>query len=255
MVAVVTARQSTSAERAVRLTPMRPVIRLSMLDGFELTQDGRGIPLSIGPQRLLAFLGLHERSQVRGHVAGVLWADVSDDRAAGNLRSVLWRLNRLELNLVEAAHDRLRLSSEVVVDVRNAARLAEQIMDPTVDVCSLDLVELHLQGELLPGWYEDWIILERERQRQIYLHTLEVLCERWARAGLYVKAVLAGLAAVAGEPLRESANKALIKTYLAEGNPVEAIRQYRLYRDILQNELNLEPSQELSELMGHLWAQ
>ena len=50
---------------------------------------------------------------------------------------------------------------------------------------------------------------------------------RWAAAGQHAKAVMAGLAAVAGEPLRESAHRALIKAFLAE-NGVTNFDQYRV---------------------------
>src|SRR5216684_3277015 len=176
-----------------------PHVRLSMLRGFQLTVGASTVQLSSGPQRLLVYLALHERSLSRAYIAGNLWTDVPDDRAAGNLRSALWRLKHLGLDLVGSARDCLSLSSSVVVDIREAERLAQRVMDPSVDVCAMSLDELPFSGELLPGWYEDWILLERERQRQISLHALESLCERWAAAGQHAKAVMAGLAAVAGE--------------------------------------------------------
>jgi len=223
-----------------------------MFKGFELTLDGIGVPLSNGPQRLLAYLALQERSLPRTHIAGVLWGDVPDERAAGNLRSALWRLRQLGLELVGSARDYLVLSSQVVVDVRETDRLAKRVMDRGTDVSTLKLEELPFAGELLPGWYDDWVIFERERQRLICLLALETLCERWASAGHYAEAVMAGLAAVASEPLRESAHRALIKAFLAEGNPGEAIRQYGLYQDILREELRLEPSAQITKLVTGL---
>src|SRR5438034_2756790 len=230
----------------------RPVVRLALLDGFELTRDGAGVPLSSGLQRLLAYLALHERTLPRARVAGILWGDVPDDRAAGNLRSALWRVKQVGLDLVGSARECLSLSSAVIVDVREAKRLAHSVMDAESDVCGLDLSELTFTGELLLGWYDDWVILERERQRQVCLHALECLCERWTSAGQYAKAVMAGIAAVAGEPLRESAHRALIKAFLAEGNAGEARRQYSLYRDTLRRELHLEPSPHVTALLVDL---
>jgi DNA-binding SARP family transcriptional activator len=221
-----------------------------LLKGFELTLDGIANPLTKGPQHLLAYLALQESSLPRAHVAGVLWAEVTDERAGGNLRSALWRLRQLRVELVDSAHDCLSLSPQVRVDVRDAYYFAKQAMDPRTDVRSLMLDSLKLEGELLPGWYDDWIVLERERQRQICLHALEALCDRWTNAGRFAEAVMAGLAAVAHEPLRESAHRVLIKAYLAEGNCGEAIRQYGLCRDILRNELQVEPSAQLAQLVN-----
>jgi DNA-binding SARP family transcriptional activator len=62
-------------------------------------------------------------------------------------------------------------------------------------------------------------------------------------------AVEAGLAAVAGEPLRESAHGALIKAHLAEGNRGEAVRQYCVCRQLLRDHLGLEPSRQMENLV------
>jgi DNA-binding SARP family transcriptional activator len=64
--------------------------------------------------------------------------------------------------------------------------------------------------------------------------------------------VQAGLAAVSGEPLRESAHRTLIHAHLAEGNPGEAVRQYHLYRRLLADELAIEPSAAIRALVQPL---
>jgi DNA-binding SARP family transcriptional activator len=235
-----------------RRPPFARRFRLALLRGFELATDDVAIPLSSGPQHLLAYLALNERSMRRIHVAGILWPDVSDERAAGNLRSALWRLRLAGLDLVGAERGCLRLAPNVAVDIRELNRLASYLLNPTADMPPLALEDLRFAGELLPGWCDEWVLLERERQRQICLHLLEGLCERWTRAGYYVKAVMAGLAAVTGEPLRESAHRALIRAYLAEGNSAEAVRQYRQYSSILRQELSLEPSDQMTGLLTGL---
>lgn len=228
-----------------------PAVRLLLLRGFDLTCDGRSVPMVMSAQRLLAFLALHDRSLPRAYVAEMLWMDTSSARAAASLRSALWRVGLFGLNLVEAAADHLRLSRDVGVDVREVGDLARRLEhshDPLTDV---DLSWLP-GGELLPGWYDDWILIERERYRQLGLHTLEMLCCRLAMHGRFGAAVEVGLAAVEGEPLRESAHRVLIQAYLAEGNAGEAIRQYQRYEDLLRRELNLEPSGLIKEVMNGL---
>jgi DNA-binding SARP family transcriptional activator len=78
---------------------------------------------------------------------------------------------------------------------------------------------------------------------------LECVCERLAARGEYARALEAGLTAVAGEPLRESAHRAVVKVHVAEGNHAEAIRQYRLYRELLHDQLGLTPSLQMLELL------
>ena len=97
-------------------------------------------------------------------------------------------------------------------------------------------------GTSCPDWYDDWVLLERERYRQLGLHALEALSERLTAARRFGPALEAALAAVAGEPFRESAHRVLIKAHLAEGNASEAIRQYHFYRKLLNDHLGLDPS-------------
>jgi DNA-binding SARP family transcriptional activator len=106
-----------------------------------------------------------------------------------------------------------------------------------------------LGRELLPDWTEDWVLLERERWRQVSLHALENLCRHLVKMRRFGAAIQAGLAAVSLEPLRESAQRALIEAHVAEGNRCEAIRQYRQYESLLQRELDLSPSTELAGLV------
>jgi DNA-binding SARP family transcriptional activator len=115
-----------------------------------------------------------------------------------------------------------------------------------------ELAPAALARDLLPDWYDDWVVLERERFRQLRLHALEALCRRLTEAGRFGAAVQAGLAAVAGEPLRESAHRILIQAHLAEGNPGEAVRQYHLYRRLLAGELAIEPSATIRGMVAPL---
>lgn len=102
---------------------------------------------------------------------------------------------------------------------------------------------------LLPGWYDDWVIFERERIRQRLLHALEALSRRLIEVGRCAEALDAAISAVGVDPLRESANRILIEAHLAEGNVVEACRTYKRYRDTVRCELGVEPSQQLTDLM------
>lgn len=224
-------------------------IRLSLLRGFELSEGGKVVILSATCQRLLAFVALNPRPLSRSYVAGILWIESTEKRAGGNLRSALWRLNQSGLGLIEAVGECLHLARNIRVDVHEAEVQARRLLDPACQDDDFDAAELPYCGELLPAWYEDWVLIERERQRQLMLHALEALCERLTRRGRFGQAIAAGIAAVQGEPLRESAHRALIRAYLAEGNLGEVVRQYNLYQRLIREQLGLEPSTELRELV------
>jgi DNA-binding SARP family transcriptional activator len=224
-------------------------LRIELLQRFNVTDEGRTIHLPLVAERLLAFLALSDRPQVRAHTAGVLWPNADEHHASANLRSTLWRLSNISPLLVERERS-LRLASGISVDVRDALTMASRALDRSGSMADLDPdLASWFVGDLLPDWHDDWVLVERERFRQIRLHALEALCDRFAEANLMMQAVDAGLAAVAGDPFRESAHRALIRAHIREGNRSEAIRQFGLYRRLLSEELDIEPTARLTEML------
>jgi len=220
-----------------------PAVRLRLVGEFELRGSDGAVRVCPSAQRLLAFLALAGRPVRRTVVAGALALAADEARAAARLRSVLWRVPRPGgLPLVEAGPQRVSLAPEVRVDYRQT--------EDEVAPGGADLADL---GEdLLPDWDDDWVIVERERYRQARLHALEQLCARHRAAGAYDLALRAGLTAVSGEPLRESAHRQVVETHLAEGNPAEALRQYETFRRLLRAELGLPPSAAIRALVAGL---
>ena len=223
--------------------------RLALLEAFEVSNGAGPLTLSLPVQRLLAFLALRGRPSRRAYIACTLWIDSTEDHAFGSLRSALWRLRRDGHCLVEEANGRLRLSPDVRVDVDEAAAAAHRLLDPASEIDDVDKDRVFLGGELLPDWYDDWVVLERERFRQLRVHALERLCERLTSERRFTEAVETGLAAVEGEPLRESAHRVLIHAHLAEGNAAEALRQYHVFCGLLHDRLGLEPSGQMDALV------
>jgi DNA-binding SARP family transcriptional activator len=230
-------------------------LRISLLGGFGLYASGDAVPLAPGPQRLVALLALHEPALGRSHIAGTLWGDSTEARAYGSLRSTLWKLQATAPGLVRIYGDNLALAPEADVDVRRGTRLARALVAGHFDeAVAIAFMEPGCCAELLPGWYEDWVLAERERYRQLSLHAMESLCEHLTQTGRYGAAVQAGLAAVDREPLRESAHRALVRVHLAEGNPGEAIRRYRQYEKLAARDLGVEPSPLMRSLLADVAA-
>ena len=224
--------------------------RLTLLGTFELECAGAPVRLPMSAQRLVAFVALHEHPVLRAYAAGSLWPETSEERAHANLRSALWRLHRCGHRVIDATGDQLRLGKDVRIDLRETEVLVRRaLLGDAGGGTDLELELSALAGDLLPDWYEEWVLLERERFRALRLRALDALCERLILAGRLDDALEAGHAAVAGEPLRESAHRALVRVHLAEGNTGEAVRQYRLFRRLLREHLGLEPSGRMEELM------
>jgi DNA-binding SARP family transcriptional activator len=152
----------------------------------------------------------------------------------------------------------MSLSARVVVDIEDTRALAHKIIDFDRSKCMLPQQLLRLvsrfEPDLLPDWYDDWLVVERERFLQLRLHALEVISELLARDGYFAEAIEAGLLAVAGDPVRESAHRAVIRVHSKEGNAAGILRQYNLCRKLL-GDLGLEPSPQTRELVSrHLQA-
>ncbi|MGY1722237.1 AfsR/SARP family transcriptional regulator [Blastococcus sp. SYSU DS0533] len=230
--------------------------RVTLLDGFGLARPGRTLrstadDLPRAVQRLLAHLCLSTRAS-RTATAGHLWPDVPEEHAHGSLRSTLWRLNKAVPGLVEASGTCLQLAADVRVDVRDLNDWARRVMLRSGGTDDLAVPDTDLLGDLLPGWYDDWVLLERERLRQLRLRALETVAERLASCGRHGEALQAAHAAVRAEPLRESAHRLVVRIHLAEGNVAEAVRAYELFRTMLEDELGVPPSELMIRLIGHV---
>jgi DNA-binding SARP family transcriptional activator len=228
------------------------VLRLGLLRGFELFVDDRPMRLPLRSQRVVAFVALNQRPLQRLWVAGNLWTESSEARAGANLRTALWQLDLARCPVIQVTSTHLAVADGVEVDLHDAAARARRVIHGAGGIDEWDLPLLGQAGDLLPDWYDDWLVIERERFRQLRIGALETLCEDLSARGKHAQAAEAGIAAVAAEPLRESAHRALVRAHLAAGNPSEAVREYQLCRELLRRQLGVEPSRQLTELVEAL---
>jgi DNA-binding SARP family transcriptional activator len=225
-------------------------LRLSLLEAFRLVRNETIVVVPHGAERLVAYLALTGR-RARTHVAGTLWPEMRDEQALACLRSALWRLGRMCPGALATTGESVDIAPGTTVDVQRFRAVARGLVGDRrpAQVDPDSIVDL-MRSELLPGWYDDWVIVERERLRQLGLHALEALSAQLLEQGSYAPALEAALAAIAAEPLRESAYRIAARIHLAEGNVVEARRQYDTCRQIMREELRADPSHEFAELLG-----
>ncbi|WP_329447112.1 AfsR/SARP family transcriptional regulator [Streptomyces canus] len=224
--------------------------RLRLLGQFRLEYDAKPVELSGNGQRLLAFVGLHRRVS-RTVLAGTLWPEVTEDHARGSLRTTLWKLPRCDQALIRCSGDSLSSGTALRVDVHALIETAFDVVQGCARPFDARLPPgLIGTEELLPGWDEEWVLLERERLRQLRLHALDSLAETLAREGKSALALEAAWASVRSEPLRESAHRAAVAAHLAEGNLIEAVRQYHSFRQLLREELGVEPSPQFTRMLA-----
>ena len=222
-----------------------------LFDGPYVTVGPERRDVPEGSKHLLAFIALRRRRVERRQAAGALWPLGDEERAAGNLRSALWRLRRAGIDVLEADKWSLVLGTEVRVDLHALEEWATRLIggsavdqDMTIPPSASDALNL------LPGFYDDWALIERERIRQRVLHALEALSERLSAVGRFADAIESAMLATSAEPLRESAHRSLIKAHIAEGNLTEARRAYLAYQGLMQRELGVLPSENFAAGLG-----
>jgi predicted ATPase/DNA-binding SARP family transcriptional activator len=219
----------------------------------------RGAPLprfrSRKSQWLLALLLLrHGRDVARTWLAGMLWPDRSERESLALLRRELTDLRRV------LGPDAGYLSSPTLhtlcLDLAGAEvdLLAFDAAIAHGDTTSLEQAVSLYGGALLEGCEEEWIIQEREAREQAYLSALERLAAEAGERGEHAAARDYLRRTVAVEPLRESAQRALMATLAAEGSYAAAGELYRELRLRLYRELNTEPAPETTALYRQIRA-
>jgi DNA-binding SARP family transcriptional activator len=223
---------------------------LTLVEEFALHIRGRHMLIPHISERVLTCLALANRPVARVRLAGTLWPDCSDRSASKRLRTALWRLRQIDGNLVQINGDRLHLDPQVAVDFSELNELAQRLVH-TPDSESLAHVQLLADRvELLPDWDEEWLVPNRERYRLARQAALESAAHALLEEGRPGPALIAALAVVQTEPLRESARRIVIRAHLLQGNAVEAMRERHRYRLLLRSEFGVEPSAEMDELLS-----
>jgi DNA-binding SARP family transcriptional activator len=225
-------------------------IELQLFGWWNLQSGGVSVTLGHREQRLIALLALRG-SRPRSHVAGTLWPDTTDARALTSLRAAVLQIRRHVADLLDVGRTTIGLRPGVHVDVADLHRCVDEVTTgPDVDAAGA--MNLLQHADLLPGWYEDWVLFERERLQHLRLRALEELAVTELSRGDTALAVEAAGAAIAIEPLHETAHELVIRGHLQAGNRAAAVRAYHLFRRRLAKELGIPPSPTLAALVEPL---
>src|SRR6267142_1033406 len=232
-------------------------LKLTLLGGFQ-AQLGAGAALVLPTrkaQALLASLALPPgQPHPREKLATLLWGDMQDAQARGNLRHALSKIRKA---LPRSARPGLVLDGPSValdpafVEV-DVARLERLVADGRPE--ALEQIAGLYRGDLLAGLalaerpFEEWLTSERERLHELAIQGLGHLLIHQQKAGAAEPAVQTGLGLLALDPLQEPVHRAVMRLYARLGRREAALRQYQLCVDALKRELSTSPEAETNQL-------
>src|SRR5437867_5325272 len=239
-------------------------LSLALLGGFQARLES-GSPLALPTkkaQALLAYLAIPlGRAHPRDKLATLLWSGIREESARASLRQTLFAtrkaLGKTKPPALLVEGETLALNRSLVDgDVAAFERLvAEGTPEALASAAAL------YQGDLLAGFavdeppFEEWLVTERERLRELASEGLAKLLAHQRKAGAAEAAVQTALKLLALDPLQEPVHRTLMRLYAELGRRGAALRQYQHCLGMLQRELGVEPEAETKQLYQEILRQ
>jgi DNA-binding SARP family transcriptional activator len=242
---------------------MESVWRIELLGGLRVSRGETAMTRfrMRKAAELLAFLAYHPRNaHPREVLIELLWPECDLPSGRHNLSMALSYL-RQELHPEGADGDSPILADRQSVGLNRAAARTDvaEFEAAVVAASRASGAEraLHLAaaveaygGDLLPGFYDDWVGPEQQRLDELFLQVLKQLIQEREAAGDLEAAICYALRGVCANPLREEAHREAIRLYLASGRRDDAVRQFRELERILRRDLDCEPAPETRALLA-----
>ena len=228
------------------------MLEIHLLGHFQVRLNSRLVEIPERPaQSLFAYLSLNAGIEHRRErLAGMLWPETTEANARKYLRHALWRI-RKSLTDAGGDPDEFIQVSEISLAFRQGADFwldAHELLE-TTEPRELDeerlanIVGLY-RSELLPGFYEEWTSLERERLRARFQQLIQVLLDRLISQERWQEAQEWGERWIALGEVPEPAYRAVMVARAAAGDRSGAVATYQRAVEDLERELGLDPSSE-----------
>lgn len=224
-------------------------LEIRLLGGFELAREGQvleQLPLRAA-RSLFAYLALNrERPHTRDLLAGIFWPDFDESRARRRLSQALWQIQTTlgepdGQRFILGSPDTIRFNTDAPfwLDVEEFDRLIAA-GDPESISRAADLY----RGELLAGFYDDWLFPEQDRLRSAFLAAVDRLVDVEMGRGDHEKALLHARRLAQEDEFDEKHHRRVMRLAVLLGRHNEALRQFEECRTILAEELGTRPSPE-----------
>ena len=229
------------------------MLEIRLFGKFEIRLDGQSIDIPSRPaQSLLAYLIINaNKSYRREKLAGLLWPASDEASSRNNLRQTLWRLR----NMVGEGYfvtDRVSVGFNPNTDYHlDTDILQEKVADGTSTDQLIRIVSVY-EDHLLPGFYDDWVLLEQERLKTVFEDRMQTLLKRLVDEARWRETREWAAWWIARGQLPEPAYRALMIAYAGMGDRAGVATIYQRCVEILDEELDVEPSVETRELYQRL---
>jgi WD40 repeat protein/basic membrane lipoprotein Med (substrate-binding protein (PBP1-ABC) superfamily)/DNA-binding SARP family transcriptional activator len=231
------------------------VLQIYCLGQFQVKAGDQPVNIPSRPaQSLFAYLALNAgRVHRREKLAGLLWPDSTDENARSYLRLGIWRI-RKALDSAGAAWQNYLQIDEIDICFKqhpgtflDAAFLAAQNQSETWTIPDLvERVQVYT-GELLPGFYDEWIILDREHLKSVYDQKMKLLLEQLEAAQHWAEVLEWSERWIAKGHVPEPAYRALMVAHALQGNITSVNTVYQRCQKAFDEELGIPPSDELND--------
>jgi predicted ATPase/DNA-binding SARP family transcriptional activator/predicted negative regulator of RcsB-dependent stress response len=233
------------------------MLDVRLLGLFEVLRDGERVAIPTRKaQTLFAYLVMNAgKTHRRERLAGILWPNSSEDNARSNLRHELWRLRKV----LERGGESYFIADDLNIGIDRHSPFAldvEKLESSPVDGTAETLIDALTvyRGEFLPGFYDEWVFLERDRLVALYeariTRLLDILHieQRWAEV------IDWGTRWITLGQWPEPAYRALMAAYANTGDASKAALIYERYAQALLNDLGIKPSEPTQALYKRLKA-
>lgn len=220
------------------------MLEVRLLGTFAITCDDQPVALSSrAAQSLFAYLILTAgTAHRREKLAGMFWPDATEEKARAYLRHGLWRIRK-----ALPVSDFL-LSDDIGIgfDSSQEYRLDAELIGKTTDTASANELIAALsayQGEFLPGFYDEWVMLEREHLQAVFEQRMARLLDLLEREKRWPDILEWAERWISMGQGPEAAYRSLISVYIALGDRAKVASTYERCVKALAD-LGLEPSEE-----------
>ena len=231
------------------------MLEISLLGGITIHLQGTALTRFRSQKEiaLLAYLAHTGQVHNREALADLLWDARSTRQSLSNLRTALARLRRQvgdQLTVTRKTVGLLSAVHEQTDSVRLQFLLSSAGQEHSTRAINLLGQGLALyKGDFMAGFsllktprFNDWLLVEQERLRQIVMSGYRQLTLLQQEQGTFSAGIRTAQEWVSWDPLDETAQQQLMRLLAYDGRPGEAINVYEKMRELLQTEYAFDPA-------------